>query len=65
MVAEHLPHVSRFYDVPTPVTLQHGVFHNDRNRSQDEGQEEVGMYVVSSAAQFPSREIWKRQSIQL
>lgn len=56
MITEHLPHVSLFHDIPTPVTLQHGVFHNDRNSSQDEGQEEVGMYVVSSAAQFPVRE---------
>lgn len=53
MVTEHLPHISLFRDIPTPVMLQHGVFHNDRDGSQDEGQEEVGMYVVSSAAQFP------------
>lgn len=56
MVTQHLPHITLFHNIPTPVTLQHCVFHNDRNSSEDEGQEEVGVYVVSSAPQFPLRE---------
>lgn len=55
MVTEHLPHISLFHDLSSPVALQHGVLHNNRYSSQDEGQEEIGMNVVPSAAQFPGQ----------
>lgn len=55
MVTEHLPHISQFHYLLSPVALHHGVLHNNRYSSQDEGQEEIGMNVVPSAAQFPGQ----------
>lgn len=55
MVTEHLPHIGLFHDLSSPVALQHGVLQYNRYSSQDEGQEEIGMNVVPSAAQFPGQ----------
>lgn len=55
-MTEHLTHISRLHDFSSPVMFQHCVFNNDRYSSQDEGQEEVSVNVVSGAMQFPAKE---------
>lgn len=55
LVTEHVAHVFLFQDFPPPVAFQHSVLDDDGHSSQDEGQEEIAVNVVSCTMQLPVR----------